>query len=123
MNVKFPDVGSSEYPPRPTVESSTEDIEYTDSEEIAGILKFSYFPSLWKIGYAVFIPKPGKPANEADSHQPLSLLNCIGKIIEHIIRRWIKVELHDKQYGFRRERSTEKCIRKVVDEIEAIQTR
>ena len=161
MQVKFPEAGSLESPPQPPMESFEADIDFTNSAEIADILKRSnnrsapgpdgirykhlkllhkkhpwmltdifndclelgHFPHLWRTGKAVFIPKPGKPANEADSYRPLSLLNCMGKTLEHIIRRRIKIELHDSQYGFRRGRSTEQCIRKVIDEIEAIQTK
>jgi len=55
------------------------------TEIINSCLEFSHFPRPWKTGKIVFIPKPGKPANEADSYRPLSLLNCMGKILEHII--------------------------------------
>jgi len=81
-------------------------------------LELCHFPKQWKEGIAVFIPKPGKPANETDSYRPLSLLNCMGKLFEQIIKRRLEIRLSNNQYGFHKGRSTEQCIQGVIDTIQ-----
>jgi hypothetical protein len=38
------------------------------------MLRLSYFPVTWKFAQILMLPKPGKPATEASSYRPISLL-------------------------------------------------
>ena len=42
-------------------------------------------PSSWRIAEIRPIPKPGKPPNTTSSFRPISLLSCIGKLVERLI--------------------------------------
>lgn len=75
-------------------------------------LKIAYFPSQWKIGKIVAIPKPGKSNTIATNYRPISLLSTIGKIYERLILDKLKsfeeiqkLFIHE-QCGFRNEHST-----------------
>jgi hypothetical protein len=46
------------------------------------MLRMSYYPIMWKFGHVITIPKPGKPANEANSYRPISLLPARSKLFE-----------------------------------------
>ena len=83
-------------------------------------LRLSHFPAPFKTATVVVLPKPGKtPAQKelAGAWRPISLLNCMGKILETLIaKRLIEVVednglLPEGQFGNRKGRSTEVAIR------------
>lgn len=86
-------------------------------------LKYSYWPSRWKIGRVVAIPKPGKPKENVTSYRPISLLDVCGKLFEKIIkcRLTAHVEanncLNPEQFGFRSGHSAPQQALRVVHEI------
>lgn len=86
-------------------------------------LRQQYFPSAWKTGKVVLIPKPGKDASTADGYRPITLLSTMGKAYENTIKRRLDSfmdaynSLHPKQYGFRRGRSTEEALNDAIDKI------
>lgn len=44
-------------------------------------------PEDWKIGITCPIPKPGKDLSLTGSYRPITMLSCIGKVMERIIQR------------------------------------
>ena len=76
----------------------------------------SYFtgevPDSWKIGIICPIPKPGRDHMAAAGYRPITLLSCIGKLMERMLQRRIEHFLESRsvlscyQCGFRRGRST-----------------
>ena len=76
-------------------------------------LKFAYFPTRWKKAFVRFIPKPNKlDYSSAKSYRPISLLSCLGKLLEKIIHNLINTNINsnylysNKQFGFTRNKST-----------------
>ncbi|VVC33691.1 Reverse transcriptase domain [Cinara cedri] len=85
-------------------------------------LRSKVFPSIWKRAKLVLLHKgPGKPTSEASSFRPLSLLNAAGKLFERLILGRLVVHLNtpglglnQRQFGFRRGRSTVGAISRVL---------
>jgi Reverse transcriptase (RNA-dependent DNA polymerase)/Endonuclease-reverse transcriptase len=77
-----------------------------------GCLKYSYFPTCWKIANVIPILKPGKDPTDPKSYRPISLLDTLGKILERLILRRLKTFINDlrvlpdTQFGFREKHST-----------------
>lgn len=78
------------------------------------------FPSRWKTGKLVLIAKEGRPANSPSGHRPLVLLDEVCKLferiiadrlVEHLVRTG--PDLDDRQFGFRRGRSTIDAVHRV----------
>jgi ribonuclease HI/endonuclease/exonuclease/phosphatase family metal-dependent hydrolase len=71
------------------------------------------FPETWTESLAVPILKPGKDPRFSSSYRPISLTNCLCKLLEKIINnRLVHILecnklLPEQQYGFRKNRSTE----------------
>lgn len=69
-------------------------------------------PIEWKQGTTCPIPKPGKDATLVTSYRPITMLSCIGKLMEKVILKRIDYVLERgdvfscNQTGFRRGRST-----------------
>ncbi len=74
-------------------------------------LSTSTFPSCWKYAYVQPMPKKGDRANPS-GYRPIALLSCLSKAFESILNRKIQKHLStfdllsDRQYGFRKGRST-----------------
>jgi len=72
----------------------------------------SYVPPEWKKACIIPILKPGKAPNLVTSYRPISLLSCIGKVIEKIVADRLSYVLEDRnafsntQAGFRKRLST-----------------
>jgi len=66
------------------------------------------------------MPEPGKVADDPASYRPISLLSCLGKTLERVIKKRIPEEFEENQYSFKRGRSTEESIRKVINEIKVL---
>ena len=47
--------------------------------------RLKYVPSYWKTAEVIKILKPGKPATEATSYRPLSLLPVLSKLFEKLL--------------------------------------
>ena len=72
-------------------------------------IDLEYFPTAWKSARVVLVPKPGKESyTELSSFRPISLLPCLGKMLEKILDEWLDQSLEDNQlinnhqYGFRK---------------------
>jgi len=70
------------------------------------------FPSSWRVGVILPIPKPGKDHLQATNYRPISLTSCICKVLEKMVNvrlMWYLERgsfLTPVQYGFRKARST-----------------
>ena len=72
-------------------------------------ISLEYFPEAWKSARVVLVPKPGKDSyTELSSYRPISLLPCLGKMLEKMLAEWLDQFLEDNhlvnknQYGFRK---------------------
>nr|CAI5837953.1 unnamed protein product [Callosobruchus analis] len=69
------------------------------------------FPATWKIGCVQPIPKKRKKTNP-NKYRPVTLLNIMSKVMETVINTQVLNHMdnnniiHDRQYGFRKHRST-----------------
>ncbi|CAB0031311.1 unnamed protein product [Trichogramma brassicae] len=83
-------------------------------------LETGVFPSGWKRRRLVLLPKPGKPPDEPSSYRPLCMLDTVSKILERIICDRLEAfterpgGLSERQYGFRKGRSTIDAIEDVI---------
>lgn len=91
------------------------------SKVFTNLLQKGTFPVSWKQAKVVLLLKPGKPENIPSSYRPICLLNTIGKAFEVLINNRLQTFLEensilsDKQYGFRKNRSTITAINRIVD--------
>lgn len=75
-------------------------------------LKRSVFPWIWKTARLVLVEKPKKAGQPMATYRPLCLIDVAGKVLEALVRDRLNEEvetnglLDDKQYGFRKGRST-----------------
>ena len=75
-------------------------------------LHIGYFPDKWKCAKTILIPKPGKDPKQAKNHRPISLLSCLGKILERILAKRLSTHMEKNnlfaasQSGFRAGRMT-----------------
>ncbi|XP_055691262.1 uncharacterized protein LOC129794534 [Lutzomyia longipalpis] len=71
-----------------------------------------HFPVQWKNAVVVPIPKPGKDPLQPSSYRPISLLSCLGKVMEKMVAErlmwWLEFNelIPNNQSGFRKARST-----------------
>lgn len=71
-----------------------------------------YVPQDWKLAHIILIHKPDKDPQEPSSYRPISLLSCVGKVMERIVKQRLNRHvgknklLPEYQAGFRQKRST-----------------
>ncbi|CAF3143172.1 unnamed protein product [Rotaria socialis] len=76
------------------------------------ILKQGYIPTKWKTANVILRMKPKKDKQHPSSYRPISLLSCLGKLLETIIKQRIMLEverrniLPEHQADFRPGKST-----------------
>lgn len=81
------------------------------------------FPTEWKTANLVLLRKGNKPLELASSYRPICLLNTAGKLLERLIKRRLEAhltlngDLNERQFGFRKGRSTTDAIIKVMDTV------
>jgi hypothetical protein len=77
------------------------------------------FPEEWKEARLVLLEKPKKNAADKPTYRPICLLNAIGKLLEILTEERINEhlraegELSERQYGFRKGRSTLDPMRRI----------
>jgi hypothetical protein len=87
------------------------------------MLRFSYYPLLWKLAQIIMVHKPGKPVNDVTSYRPISLFPVPSKIFEKLLLKRLRSDvdlsalLPDYQFGFRAGRSTIHQTHRIVHEI------
>ena len=76
------------------------------------ILSVGYIPNTWKKANIILLLKPKKEKVHPSSYRPISLLSCLGKLLEKIIKQRLMAEvdrrniLPEHQAGFRSRKST-----------------
>ena len=94
------------------------------SEAFNICVKYSYFPNSFKCAKVIPILKKGKENKLASSYRPISLLSCLGKILEKILVKRINEfteennVINKEQYGFRKEHSTIHQAKRLVNIIQ-----
>jgi ribonuclease HI len=82
------------------------------------------FPTTWKEAHIVPILKKGKDKSKPDSFRPISLLSCVGKLLERMVNRRLLYHLESNgllaptQTGYRQHRSTEDQLAYLTQDIE-----
>jgi hypothetical protein len=78
------------------------------------------FPISWKEAGLVLIPKEGRPADDPSAHQPICLIDEVGKLFERVIASRLTTHMSSEgpdlafcQFGFRPGRSTVGAIRRL----------
>ena len=85
-------------------------------------LHIGFFPSKWKKAKTILIPKPGKDIKQAKNYRPISLLSCLGKLLERIIAFRLSTHLELKnqfaksQSGFRAGHMTSEQLFRLAEE-------
>ncbi len=97
----------------------------TFHEELAPVLcdifntciQHNIFPKRWKEAIVKAVPKKAKPSFPADYRQ-ISLLSCVGKVFEGILRDAILedtvTKIEPSQHGFMRNRSTDTALIQIL---------
>jgi hypothetical protein len=86
-------------------------------------IRLSHIPRVWKQAKIIMLIKKDKPANEIKPYCPISLLNCMAKLLEKIINHKLisYVEnnnlLRQCQSGFRKAKSTQDQILRINQSI------
>ena len=85
-----------------------------------GCLDLGVFPTRWKVGNIIAIPKgPDRDRSSPKSYRPICLLSMVGKLLERLMAVRLAPLLldhrlsSDRQYGFRPGKSTEDAIVKL----------
>lgn len=82
------------------------------------------FPDRWKVQKLVLLPKPGKPPGDPAAYRPICLLDTLGKLLERVILNRLvphtegEYGLSERQFGFRKGKSTIDAIRLVIGKAE-----
>ena len=85
-------------------------------------IRLGYFPKAWKTALVKMIPKPLKDSKLAKNFRPISLLNCLGKVLERILAQRLSSFLEEKklftksQSGFRKHHMTTEQLLRLVEE-------
>ena len=91
-------------------------------EIYSSALHVGYFPKYWKTAHVKMMPKPNKDKKFAKSYRPISLLSCIGKVLERIIATRLSRYMEEKglfaksQSGFRRHHMTTEQLLRLSEE-------
>ena len=86
-------------------------------------LDYSILPTTWKTAKVKMILKKNKNPSLPDSYRPISLLDCIAKLLEKLINRRLTdfLESNNKisifQSGFRKHRSTSDHITRLIQNV------
>jgi hypothetical protein len=76
------------------------------------ILLQGYIPKMWKQANIILLLEPNKDKQNPSSYRPISLLSCLGKLLEKIIKSRLMLEIERRQIlpqhqaGFRSKKST-----------------
>lgn len=85
---------------------------------------WGYIPTNWRKVNVIFLPKANKPSDQAKSYRPVSLTSFLLKTMEKLLdvhlRNGIEatLPLSNAQFAYRKGKSTELALHKIVTEIE-----
>jgi len=83
------------------------------------------FPATWKSARLVLLKKGDKPPDQPSSYRPLCILDCPGKLLEKVIDNRLRTFLEsnngldERQFGFRKGRSTTDAVHTLRGIVEA----
>jgi hypothetical protein len=84
-----------------------------------------YHPCTWKTAKGILLRKQGKPTyTAAKAYRVISLLSCLGKVVEKAIATWIasfcerEDVFHRGQFGCRQGRGTSDAVAQLVAKVE-----
>ncbi len=86
-------------------------------------LKHGYIPKAWKEANVLLIGKPDKTKTDPANYRPISLLSCLGKLMEKAITikllAWAELnnKINLEQSGFRNKRSTQDQLFRLTQQI------
>ena len=63
-------------------------------------LKESLFPTQWKIANVLLLFKKGDPS-ELSNYRPVSLLSCVGKIMERVVFKYVHNYFHSNNLFYK----------------------
>ena len=93
-------------------------------------IRLGHLPPCWKSAKVKFIPKAGKDQSTPRGHRPISLINCIAKLLENVMKnRLLKFAednnlIGDDQSAYRKHRSTSDNLLRLSQTVsEALQQR
>ena len=92
---------------------------------VQGCIRTGYHPCTWKTAKGILLRKQGKPTyTAAKAYRIISLLSCLGKVVEKAIATWIasfcekENVFHTGQFGCRRGRGTSDAVAQLVAKVE-----
>ena len=81
-------------------------------------IRIGYHPKAFREGQTVILRKPNKPETLARSYRPITLLNCLGKVLEKVVQRRLASLTADiipkQQFGGRNGFSTTDALAKLI---------
>lgn len=84
-------------------------------------LRLGYFPSAWKTGMLITIPKVGKDHNIPANYRPITLQTSLSKLFERFIAKFLLTAIGSKirqeQFAFRKDHSTTQQLVKLIDQL------
>lgn len=92
---------------------------------IQGCMRTGYHPCAWKTAKGTLLRKQGKPTYTiAKAYRVISLLSCLGKVVERAVATWIasfcetREIFHRGQFGCRQGRGTSDAVAQLVTKVE-----
>lgn len=92
---------------------------------VQGCIRIGYHPCVWKTAKGILLRKQGKPTyTVAKAYRVISLLSCLGRVVERAIATWIasfceKSDIfHRGQLGCRLGRCTSEAVAQLVSKVE-----
>ena len=92
---------------------------------VQGCIRTGYHPCTWKTAKGILLRKQGKPTyTVAKAYRVISLLSCLGKVVEKVVATWItnfcerEDNFHRGQFGCRRGRGTSDAVAQLVAKVE-----
>ena len=85
-------------------------------------------PSIWRRAVIILIPNAGKDPQDVSSYRPISLTSHVAKLMERMVAASLTYLLDRddvipaEQVGFRRERSAEDNLGRLVQEVQPAET-
>jgi exonuclease III len=82
------------------------------TELFNAVLQCGHIPDSWKTAHIILLLKPKKNKHQPSSYRPISLLSCLGKLLEKIVKQRLTLEIERRgilpqhQAGFRSKKST-----------------
>lgn len=110
----------------PMLQNLSPDLIRTVLELFNKIWICGHIPTSWKEGIVVPIPKTGKDCKELGNQRPITLVSCLGKLLEKMVNRRLLTLLEslgvlgEEQFGFRTGRGTDDYFADFEEEVQQV---